>query len=87
MKWLRDNAGVLTLLGSLLAGGLYLFVEYGPLQKKNEAEAIETILRSSIIELAKCVDNPQYVGESDRADRDPTCETRVYRFLEKGNNQ
>ena len=83
MKWLRDNATVLGLVGTLLVGLVVIFVEYGPLAQKNELKALEKIMRSGLVELAKCVDNPQYVRGSDRAERDPNCETRVYRALEK----
>ena len=62
MNWLRDNAAVLGLGGSLLIGIVVLFVEYGPLEKKSEVEALERVLRSGLVELAKCVDNPQYVS-------------------------
>ena len=41
MKWLRENATVLGLLGTVLVGLLVIFVEYGPLAQKNEIKALE----------------------------------------------
>ena len=83
MRWLRDHAGAISLVGSLLVGLVVLFVEYGPLAKKSEVNALEKMLRSGLVELAKCVDSPRYDGGSDRAERDPSCETRVFRALEE----
>ena len=83
MKWLRENAAVLGLVGALLAGLWFIFVEYGTLAKKNEVEALERILRSGLLELAKCVDNPEYVLESDREQPVPSCETKVFRALDE----
>ena len=82
MRWLREHAGVIGLVGAVLIGLVTMFVEYGPLAKKSEVTTLEKVLRSGLVELAKCVDNPQYVGGSDRADREPSCETRVFRALE-----
>ena len=83
MRWLRDNATLIGLFGAVLIGFVTMFVKYGPLIEKSEVKALEKTLRSGLVELAKCVDNPQYVGGSDRADRDPSCETRVFRVLEE----
>ena len=82
MKWLRDNVAVLSLAVTLLVAIWLAFGEYQQLVKKKEFEARERVLRSALLDLAKCVDNPQYLGESQRADRDPSCETRVFRTLE-----
>ena len=83
MKWLRDNVAVLSLAETLLVVIWFAFGEYQKLLKKKDFEARETVLRSALLDLAKCVDNPQYLGKSQRAERDPSCETRVFRTLEK----
>ena len=82
MKWLRENAAVLTLAGALLVGLWVIFVEHGTLAKKNEVEVLEKVLKSGLLELAKCVDNPQYVLGSDPEHPVPSCETKVYRAFD-----
>ena len=83
MKRIRDIVAVLGLVGAVSAGFWFAFEEYQGLVKKEEFEARERVLRSTLLELAKCVDNPQYLGASQRAERDPTCETRVFRALDE----
>ena len=83
MKWLRDNVKVLGFVATVLLVIWFAFEKYQDLVKKEEFEAHERVLRSALLDLAKCVDNPQYLEESQRAERDPSCETRVFRTLEK----
>ena len=83
MKWLREIAVVLG-LGAALWG---VFVAYGTLAKKNEVEALERVLKSGLLELARCVDNPQYVLASDPEQPVPDCETRVFRALDTERGQ
>lgn len=87
MKWLRENAAVLGLVGALSAVLWGVFVAYGTLAKKNEVEALERVLKSGLLELAKCVDNPQYVLASDPEQPVPNCETRVFRALNEDGGQ
>ena len=86
MKWLREHAQVLGLVGALVLALWAVFVAYGALAKKSEVEALERLLRSGLLELARCVDNPQYVLPSEPAQPVPTCETRVYRALDPDDN-
>ena len=87
MKWLRKNAAVLGLGGALLAALWGVFVVYGTLAKKNEVEALDRVLKSGLLELARCVDNPQYVLASDPEQPVPNCETRVFRALDENRGQ
>ncbi len=83
MKRVRDILAILTLVGTVFAGIWFAFGEYQTLAKKKELEARERVLKSALLDLAKCVDSPQYLGNSQRAERDPSCETRVFRMLEQ----
>ena len=83
MKWLRENATVLGLVGALLVALWFIYAEYGTLAKKNEVQALERVLKSGLLELARCVDNPQYVLASDPEQPVPSCETRVFRTLDE----
>ena len=87
MKWLRENAAVLSLGAVILAVLWGVFVVYGTLAKKNEVEALERVLKSGLLELARCVDNPQYVLASDPEQPVPNCETRVFRALDENGGQ
>ena len=83
MQWLREIAVVLG-LGAALWG---VFVAYETLAKKNEVEELERVLKSGLLELARCVDNPQYVLASDPEQPVPNCETMVFRALNEDGGQ
>ena len=90
MNWLREHAGELTLVAKLLgalgvisAGLWYAFSEYSSLAKKSEVESLERVLKSGLLELAECVDNPQYLVESDPPQPKHECEIRIYRTIEE----
>ena len=87
MRWLRENAAVLGLVGGLFAVLWGIFVTYGTLAKKNEVEALERVLKLGLLELARCVDNPQYVLASDPEQPVPNCETRVFRAVDEDGGQ
>ena len=85
MKWLRENAAVLTLAGAFFVYVAAGFLDYGPLIKKDEVYEIETeieseilkvnrVLSNSLLKLAECVDNPEYEPDSDQAKRNPSCQ-------------
>ena len=62
MKWLRDNAVVLGLLGLLGAVAVTVCTmssEYDLLAKRSDVEVVEDVLKSGLLELARCADNPQ----------------------------
>ena len=83
MKSLKTIASAIG-VAVVFAGAVWAVVEvYGTLAKKDDIK----VLKSGILELARCVDNPQYVRGSDRAQREPTCETRVFRALEEEGSQ
>ena len=63
MKWLRENVNFLGFAGTLLVFIWFVFGEYQQLAKKEELEARERVLKSALLDLAKCVDNPQYLGK------------------------
>ena len=79
MKWIREHAGPLLSVVGLVVALWAVFTMYGTLAKTDDVEALERALESALLELAECVDNPQYVESSDRARRDPNCEIRVHR--------
>ena len=79
MTWEKNAAG--GVIGGIVTTGIvYLgtvFLDYGPLVKKEDAEAAKTKMEDSLLELADCVDSPKYEGDSGRAVRDPRCRQRV----------
>ena len=89
MKWLRDNPviGLLGLLGTIVVTVWTMSSEYGLLAKRSDVEVVEEVLKSGLLELARCVDNPQYVLQIDPEQPVASCETRVYRTLDKHKDQ
>ena len=82
MKWLQYIAVVVGILGGLAGGVAGIVVVSERISTKDQVEALYTSLRLGLRELAECVDTPEYVGQSDRAEREPPCETRVLRILD-----
>ena len=79
-----------TLLVTLVLAVLSAVLDYGPLALKTEVEALEEELEEEVkkledvvIELSKCVDNPQYVTTNDLEQPSISydCYTRVLEFL------
>lgn len=94
MKWFRENAGLLALIGGVVFYLWNVFLDFGPFIKKDQVYAVEReieteigvvkkILSDSLLELADCVDRPQYDEDSDQAKRDPACQHRVLQALRK----
>ena len=82
MKWLQYTAVVVGILGGLAGGAAGIVVLSERISTKDQVETLDTSLRLGLREVAKCVDTPEYVGESDRAEREPGCETRLLRILD-----
>ena len=82
MKWLQYVAVVVGILGGLAGGAAGIIVLSERISTKDQVEMLDTSLRLGMRELAKCVDTPEYVGESDRAEREPGCETRLLGVFE-----
>lgn len=82
MKWLRENAGVLSLAIIVLGLLWTVFVEYGKLAKKSEIEALRTVLKTGLLELAECVDHPKNAQSSGPEQLVRNCEIEVYRALD-----
>ena len=94
MKALNVAVVVVGLLGGLVGLGSFLVVTSERISTKDEvlaikdeALAMDASLRKALRALAECVDTPEYVGESDRAERDPSCEFRVLEVLENMRNR
>ena len=79
MNWLETTAGRISAVVFCVGVLWGLFELYGTLATKDDLK----VLKSGILELARCVDDPQYAPGSDRAQREPTCETRVFRAIEE----
>ena len=74
----------------MLSGIAYVwgaYLDYGPLVRKEDAKARETVLSESLLMLADCVDNPKYDQGSDKATRNPSCRERVLEAFHKNKNQ
>ena len=82
MKWLQYIAVVVGIVGGVAGGAAGIIVVSERISTKDQVEVLDTSLRLGLREVAKCVDTPEYVGESDRAEREPSCETRLLRVLD-----
>ena len=85
MKWLQYIAVAVGNLKQALPGGIawnYRFVTERMASKEHVEGSRSGSLRLGLREVAKCVDTPEYVGKSDRAQREPSCETRLLRVLD-----
>ena len=94
MKMLNVAVLVVGLLGGLAGLGSLLVVTSERISTKDEVQAvkdealaIDASLRKALRALAECVDTPEYLGDSDRAERDPSCEFRVLEVLEEMRNR
>ena len=94
MKALNVAVLVVGLLGGLAGLGSLLVVTLERISTKNEllatkeeALVMDASLRKALRAHAEGVDMPEYLGQSDRAERDPSCEFRVLEVLEKIRNR
>lgn len=94
MKALNVVVLIVGLLGGLAGLGSILVVTSERISTKDEVLAIKdeglamnASVRKALRALAECVDTPEYVGKSDRAERDPSCEFRVLEVLEEMRNR
>ena len=81
---LQDIAAALSIFAALAGFAVFVwasFLDYGPLVKKEDSQAMERALSESLLKLAECVDNPKYNQGSDQAIRDPSCQERVLKEL------
>ena len=81
---LGEIAAAVTIAGAVGAGAVLVWatlLDYGPLVKKEDAQAAERTLSDSLLKLAECVDNAKYEQGSDQAIRDPSCQERVLKAL------
>ena len=89
MTGLQRATQIVAIVGGIAGGVAAIVVAYERIATTDQVmavdaslRAVDTNLRLGLRDLAKCVDTPQYIGDSDRAERDPTCETRLLRLFE-----
>ena len=81
MNWWQRIGIVIGIVGGLIGGVGGVIVVYERISTKEQVDRLDSTITLGLQELARCVDSPQYEGESDRAEREPNCLTRVLQIL------
>lgn len=89
MTGLQRATQIIAIVGGIAGAVAAVVVAYERIATKDQVNAVDAKLRAAdtdirlgLRELAKCVDTPEYIGDSDRAMRNSECEGRLLEFFE-----